>query len=69
MSGYIWSVASALRLFPAHIFIEPRFDGEWLEGDFTAELRARMLWPVVAMVGSLRERKIRRLLAEMAWGA
>ncbi|VVB69637.1 Uncharacterised protein [uncultured archaeon] len=66
MSGYLWSVASALRLFPGHIFIEPRFDGEQLEGDFTAELRARMLWIAMAMIGSLRERKIRRLLMEMA---
>ncbi len=66
MSGYLWSVASALRLFPTHIFIEPRFDGERLEGDFTAELRARVLWMVVAMIGALREREIRRLLVEMA---
>jgi len=69
MSGYLWSVASALGLFQADIFIEPYFDGERLEGDFAAELRARMLWMAMAMIGSLRERKIRRLLAEMARGA
>jgi hypothetical protein len=28
-----------------------------------------MLWMVMARIGSLRERKIRRLLAEMARGA
>jgi hypothetical protein len=69
MSGYLWSVVSALGLFRADIFIEPYFEGERLEGDFAAELRARMLWMVMAMIGSLRERKIRRLLAEMARGA
>ena len=66
MSGYLWSVVSALIPLQADIFIEPCFDGERLEGDLAGELRARMLWPVMAIIGSLRERKIRRLLMEMA---
>jgi hypothetical protein len=65
ISGYIWSVASALGLFPARIFIEPWFGGERLEGEFMAEIEARMLWAVFAVIQALRVREIRLFLREM----
>ncbi len=68
MSGYLWSAASALGLFRANIFIEPCFEGVRLEGEFTAELRTRILWMVMPVILSLREQKIRKLLVEMARG-
>jgi hypothetical protein len=68
MSGYLWSALSAVGLHRANIFIEPYFGGARLEGDFRAELQARVLWAFVAMLRALGERKIRRLMMEMAWG-
>jgi hypothetical protein len=68
ISGYLWSVVSASGLFRANIFIEPCFEGARLEGEFTAELRTRMLWMVMPVILSLREQKIRKLLAEIARG-
>jgi len=68
IGGYLWSAASALGLFRANIFIEPWFEGARLEGEFTAEINTRMLWMVMPMILSLREQKIRKLLAEMARG-
>ncbi len=68
MSGYLWSALSAVGLHRANIFIEPYFGGARLEGDFRAELQARVLWAFVAMLRALGEKKIRRLMMEMAWG-
>jgi hypothetical protein len=65
ISGYLWSLASALGLFPAKIFIEPWFEGERLEGEFIAEIEARLLWAVFAVIQALREKEIRLLLKEM----
>ncbi len=65
ISGYIWSIASALGLFPARIFIEPWFEGERLEGEFIAEIEARLLWAVFAAIQAMRVREIRLLLREM----
>ena len=69
ISGYLWSLASALGLFPANIFIEPRFDGERLEGEFIAEIEARLLWAVFAVIQALRVKEIRLHLKEMTWRA
>ena len=65
ISSYIWSIASALGLFSARIFIEPWFEGERLEGEFIAEIEARLLWPVFAVIQAMRVREIRLLLREM----
>lgn len=62
MSGYLWSVASATDLLGTSILIEPCFEEERLEGDITVELGVRMLWPSVALINALREKKIRKLL-------
>lgn len=64
MSGYLWAIASALGLFRANVLISPSFGGIMLEGDFVAEIRARMLWAVIALINSLREKKVRTLLRE-----
>ena len=64
MSGYLWAIVSALGLFRANVLISPSFGGIMLEGDFVAEVRARMLWALVALINSLRERKVRTLLRE-----
>ena len=68
ISGYLWFLASALGLFPARIFIEPWFEGERLEGELVAEMEARLLWAVFAVVQVLRVREIRLLLREtLGW--
>ena len=68
ISGYLWFLASALGLFSAKIFIEPWFEGERLEGELVAEMEARLLWAVFAVVQALRVREIRLLLKEtLGW--
>ena len=69
LSGYLWSLASAVGLSNTNIFIDPRFDEERLEGDLAADLKARLLWVVVALLLALREDKLRKLLKQMAKGA
>jgi len=66
MSGYLWSVASALGLFRAKVSIEPFFEGERLEGELTAELKIRLLWIAKAVIDALREKEIRSLIREIA---
>jgi hypothetical protein len=65
ISGYLWFLASALGFFPAKIFIEPWFEGERLEGELIAEIEARLIWAVFAMIQTLRVREMRLLLKEM----
>jgi hypothetical protein len=68
ISGYLWFLASALGLFSTRIFIEPWFEGERLEGELVAEMEARLLWAVFAVVQVLRVREIRLLLKEtLGW--
>ena len=68
ISGYLWFLPSALGLFSAKIFIEPWFEGERLEGELVAEMEARLLWAVFAVVQALRVREIRLLLREtLGW--
>ena len=69
LSGYLWSLVSAVCLSNTNIFIDPRFDEERLEGDLAADLKARLLWVVVALLLALREDKLRKLLKQMAKGA
>jgi hypothetical protein len=64
ISGYLWFLASALGLFSAKIFIEPWFEGERMEGELVAEMEARLLWAVFAVVQAMRVREIRLLLKE-----
>jgi hypothetical protein len=68
ISGYLWFLASALGLFSARIFIESWFEGERLEGELVAEMEARLLWAVFAVIQVLRVREIRLLLREtLGW--
>ena len=69
LSGYLWSLASAVGLSNTNIFIDPRFDEERLVGDLAADFKARLLWVVVALLLALREDKLRKLLGQMAKGA
>jgi hypothetical protein len=64
LSGYLWSIASMLGLFRAKISIEPCFEEEKLEADFSAKLNARLLWTMIALINALQEEKIRTLLLE-----
>ena len=66
MSGYLWSIASILGLFRANISIEPCFEEERLEGEFSTRLSVRLLWTMLAFINALREGKIRRLLLEVS---
>jgi len=66
LSGYLWSVASTLGLFRANVFIEPYFEGEWLEGEIAAELKTRLIWIAMAVIYALQEKEIRSLIREVA---
>jgi hypothetical protein len=68
ISGYLWSIASAAGLYRADIIIDPRFDGEQLEGSMLADLESRMLWFVVAAIKALEDGKIRKLAVELVKG-
>ncbi len=65
MSGYLWSLTSALGFLGADILIEPCFEGERLDGEFLAEIRVRLLWIPVAILDALREKEIRSLIRVM----
>jgi hypothetical protein len=66
ISGYLWSIISAIGLYRADICIEPYFEGERLDGSFLADIKARLLWIVLALIKALGEEKIRRLIIETA---
>lgn len=68
ISGYLWSITSAVGLYRENIIIDPRFDREQLDGSLLTELEVRMLWLVVAAVKALQEKKIRKLIFELAKG-
>ncbi len=68
VSGYLWSIASATGFYGTDILIEPRFDGEQLEGSVLAVLEARILWFVVAAIKALEKEKTRKLIVEMSRG-
>ena len=65
-SGYLWSIASILGLFRANISIEPCFEEERLEGEFSTRLSVILLWTMLAFISALREANIRRLLLEFS---
>jgi hypothetical protein len=66
LCGYLWSMASFVST-PATIRIEPYFVGDRLDGSLNAEIWGRLLWVLLAFIGALREKPIRRLLKEMHW--
>jgi hypothetical protein len=66
VSGYLWSIASAIGLYRANIYIEPCFEGERLDGSLLADMKARLLWIALVLVKALREKEIRRLIIETA---
>jgi hypothetical protein len=65
MNGLLWSIVSVLGLYTANISFEPCFEGYCLQGDLAARIKARMLWPAVAVIKSLGDKRMRRLLGEM----
>ncbi len=66
LSGCLWSVASAAGFRREGVSLVPCFEGQRLEGWLVAELKARVLWLVAAMLRALKEKKTRRLMLEMA---
>jgi hypothetical protein len=64
ISGYLWSIAAAIGLYRANIYIEPYFEGERLDGSLLADIKARLLWIAFVLVKALREEKIRKLIIE-----
>lgn len=66
ISGYIWSMVSAIGLYRADLCIEPYFEGERLDGNLLADIRARLFWIVLALIKALGEEKIRRLVIKTA---
>jgi hypothetical protein len=51
-----------LSILQADISIEPYFEGERLEGEFSSRLKTKLLWITVASFNAIREEKIRKLL-------
>ena len=67
LCGYLWSMASFVSKPSAIIRIDPYFGGDRLIGSANAEVWGRLLWVMLAFIGALREKPIRRLLKEMGW--
>jgi hypothetical protein len=65
VSGYLWFLASALGTLSANMIIDPWFAGVRLEGELKAEIEARLLWPVLAVIKAMRISEIRLLLKDM----
>lgn len=65
ISGYLWFLASALGISLSNISIDPWFDGVRLEGQLKAEIEARLICPVFAVIKAVRIREIRQLLKGM----
>ncbi len=65
ISGYLWFFASALGISLSNISIKPWFDGVRLEGQLRAEIEARPICPVFAVIKAVRIREIRQLLKGM----
>jgi hypothetical protein len=65
LCGYLWPMASFVST-PATVRIEPYFVGDRLDGSLDAEVWGRLLWILLAFIGALREKPIRRLLKEMS---
>lgn len=65
ISGYIWFFASLIGVSLADLVLEPWFGGLRLEGKLDAEIRARIISPILAGVKSLRRKEIRQLVREM----
>lgn len=66
VSGYLWSLASAVNVSPEfHMSVTPDFSSERLDGSIAAELKFRLLWVVVALVGALTKKPVRQLFRGM----
>jgi hypothetical protein len=66
-SGCLWPFVAALNSWGAHLFLQPCFEGEVLEGALAAELKASLIWFILPLLKVLREENARRLL-QMARG-
>jgi Protein of unknown function (DUF2953) len=64
--GYIWSLISAIGLRKENIVIEPYFEKERFDGSILAEIRAQLIWMVIAIFHAIRNEKLRMLLKDMA---
>jgi hypothetical protein len=67
-SGCLWPFIVGLSSWGAHLFLQPCFEEEVLEGSLIAELKASLIWFIVPLLKVLREERARRLLVQMARG-
>jgi hypothetical protein len=65
LSGQIWALSSALGRSSSQFRVDPWFDGERLEGDVYVDIRAKLVWGLVAALRALRIKEIRQIGREM----
>lgn len=64
----IWTAGLVSPTISAGLFMEPYFEGEWLEGELEAELEGRPVHALTAVLQALWVRETRMLLKEtMGW--
>jgi hypothetical protein len=65
LSGHIWALSSALGRSSSQFRVDPYFDGERLEGEVYVDIRAKLVWGLVAALRALRIKEIRQIGREM----
>ena len=63
--GCLWSLASLTGISGARIMVEPVFDKERLDLSIKADIKIGLLWALAAVVGSVKDARIRRLITEI----
>ncbi|MCP8316970.1 MAG: DUF2953 domain-containing protein [archaeon] len=66
ISGYMWSLASLVNVFPkAYLSVKPDFQEKRLDGSMMVELKVRLLWIAVALIRAFSKKPIRQLFRKM----
>jgi hypothetical protein len=66
-SGCLWPVVAALSSWGFHLYFQPCFEEEALDGSLFTELKASLIWVILPLLKVLRKEKAMRLLVQNAW--
>jgi Protein of unknown function (DUF2953) len=65
-SGYIWSLAAAVNIFPnIYLNVIPDFQKERLDGHIRLILKLRIIWILIAFFRAIIKRPVRNLFLEI----
>ena len=66
VSGYLWSIASIVNVFPsANLSVKPDFQEEQLNGSLDLNVKFRLLWIVGSFIRAFSKKPVRQLFREM----